>query len=99
MHKKNKRTNIISERKLTTTAQKATQLFQDDRSTEHNKTQASTELITRSEVENAIRLTKTRKTMGPNEIPTAVLKLLRGNGSKLLPDIFNAKYYCSLHYE
>lgn len=70
------------------------ELFNDDRDDDMVLYQQCIEgpEIMRSEVEHAIKNAKTRKALGPDEIPTELLKLIDEENMKIIVKLFNAIY-------
>lgn len=90
----NKNNQIVLESKEKTNVweEYIKELFDDDRPPVGSNISLTGPSITKDEIERAIRSSKNNKAVGPDKIPSEILKLLDGRGITALHTVFNTIY-------
>ena len=90
---KNNKIIIESAEKLNRWEEYIKELFEDDEKMETIEPRGRNgPAITKDEIEKALKCIKDNKAMGPDEIPTEILKILTENHIDLLVELFNEIY-------
>ncbi|XP_045482912.1 uncharacterized protein LOC123686691 [Harmonia axyridis] len=90
----NKNNQIVLESKEKTNVweEYIKELFEDDRPPVGSNISLTGPSITKDEIEKAIRSSKNNRAVGPDKIPSGILKLLDGRGITALHTVFNTIY-------